>query len=169
MVRVFAWQYGRHDKQVVGSTSIEIERTTSKAKISDIKGMVILPAKFSELSKAWSSLAYSTGSLFTNSSPGSTQSKNTSNGTTINHCAMQKQHDAIHGMICKIWYAMHMRAPEGKEWSRHQLGKSSMPLEIWDYFIIIKITGNGCTVCKWQAKQEWCKTALNSIIALKMQ
>ena len=63
--------------------------------------MVILPAKFSELSKACSSLAYSTGSSFTYSSPGSTQSKNTSNGTTINHGAMHKQHGAIHGMICK--------------------------------------------------------------------
>ena len=37
---------------------------------------------------------------FTNSSLGSTQSKNTSNGTTINHGAMHKQHDAKHGMIC---------------------------------------------------------------------
>ena len=35
-------------------------------------------------------------------------------GTTINHDAMRKQHDAKHGMICKMCYAMHMRAPEGK-------------------------------------------------------
>ena len=96
--------------------------------------MVILPAKFSELSKAWSSLAYSTSSSSTYSSPGSTQGKNTSNGTTINHGAMHKQHDAIHGMICKTWYAIHMRAPEGKEWTRYQLGKTSMPLERWDDF-----------------------------------
>ena len=34
--------------------------------------------------------------------------------------------------------------------------------------IDMKITGNGYTVCKWQAKQEQCKTALNSIIAFKM-
>ena len=32
MVRGLTWQYGRHDKQVVGSTNIAIERTTSKAK-----------------------------------------------------------------------------------------------------------------------------------------
>ena len=36
MVRVLTWQYGRHDKQVVGSASIEIERTTSTAKIEVI-------------------------------------------------------------------------------------------------------------------------------------
>ena len=35
--------------------------------------------------------------------------------------------------------------------------------------IDIRITGNGCTICKWQAKQERCKTVLNNIIALKMQ
>ena len=28
--------------------------------------------------------------------------------------------------------------------------------------IDIKITGIGCTVCKWQAKQEWHKAAINS-------
>ena len=35
--------------------------------------------------------------------------------------------------------------------------------------IDIKITGNGCTVCKWQAKQEWHESAINSMIALRMQ
>ena len=35
--------------------------------------------------------------------------------------------------------------------------------------IDMKITGNGCTVCKWQAKQEWCKTVINSMMALRMQ
>ena len=35
--------------------------------------------------------------------------------------------------------------------------------------IDIKITGNGCTVCKWQAKQESHESAINSMIALKMQ
>ena len=35
--------------------------------------------------------------------------------------------------------------------------------------IDIKITGNGCTVCKWQAKQECHESAINSMIALKMQ
>ena len=101
---------------------------------SDFEGMVILPAKFSELTKAWSSLAYSTGSSIRNSSPVSTQSKNTSKGTTINHGAKHKQHDAKHDMICEMWYAMHMRASEGKEWTRHQLGKPSVPLERWDDF-----------------------------------
>ena len=35
--------------------------------------------------------------------------------------------------------------------------------------IDIKITGIGCTVCKWQAKQEWCKTVINNMMALRMQ
>ena len=35
--------------------------------------------------------------------------------------------------------------------------------------IDIKITGIGCTVCKWQAKQERHESAINSMIALKMQ
>ena len=35
--------------------------------------------------------------------------------------------------------------------------------------IDIKITGNGCTVCKWQEKQEWCKTVINIMMALRMQ
>ena len=94
--------------------------------------MVILPAMFSKLSKAWSSLAYSTGSSFTYSSPGSTQSKNTCKGPTINHGAMHKQHDAKHGMTCGMWYAMHMRALEGQEWTMHQLGKPSVPLDRGD-------------------------------------
>ena len=35
--------------------------------------------------------------------------------------------------------------------------------------IDIKVTGNGCMVCKWQAKQEWHESAVNSMIALRMQ
>ena len=35
--------------------------------------------------------------------------------------------------------------------------------------IDIKITGIGCTVCKWQAKQEWHKAAINSTMLLSMQ
>ena len=34
--------------------------------------------------------------------------------------------------------------------------------------IDIKITGNGCTVCKWQAKEEWHNSAINSMIALRI-
>ena len=35
--------------------------------------------------------------------------------------------------------------------------------------IDIKITGNGCTVCKWQAKQGWHNSAINSTMLLSMQ
>ena len=33
----------------------------------------------------------------------------------------------------------------------------------------IKITGIGCTVCKWQAKQKWRKYAINNMMTLRMQ
>ena len=35
--------------------------------------------------------------------------------------------------------------------------------------IDIKITGFGCTVCKWQARQVWHKAAINSTMLLSMQ
>ena len=35
--------------------------------------------------------------------------------------------------------------------------------------IDIKIARIGCTICKWQAKQEWRKSAINNMIALRMQ
>ena len=35
--------------------------------------------------------------------------------------------------------------------------------------IDIKIAGNGCTVCKWQAKQEWHNSAINSMMPSRMQ
>ena len=35
--------------------------------------------------------------------------------------------------------------------------------------IDIKIIGNGCTVSKWQAQQEWCYFAINSMMPLRMQ
>ena len=35
--------------------------------------------------------------------------------------------------------------------------------------IDIKITGIGCTVCKWQAKQEWHNSAINSTMPSRMQ
>ena len=35
--------------------------------------------------------------------------------------------------------------------------------------IDIKITGIGCTVCKWQAKPEWHNSAINSTMPSRMQ
>ena len=35
--------------------------------------------------------------------------------------------------------------------------------------IDIKITGIGCTVCKWQAKQEWHNSAINITMPSRMQ
>ena len=44
----------------------------------------------------------------------------------------------------------------------------------WKYELIsvkiyIKITRIGCTVCKWQAKQEWHDSAINTMMPSKMQ
>ena len=44
----------------------------------------------------------------------------------------------------------------------------------WKYELIsveidIKITGIGCTVCKWQAKQECHNSAINSTMPSRMQ
>ena len=52
---------------------------------------------------------------------------------------------------------MHMRAPEEK--NDEQGSKLTNQAFHWKDEMIsveidIKITGNGCTVCKWQAKQE---------------
>src|SRR3954462_11198250 len=41
--------------------------------------------------------------------------------------------------------------------------------EVISVEIDIKITGIGCTVCKWQAKQEWHISAINSMMPLSMQ
>ena len=41
--------------------------------------------------------------------------------------------------------------------------------EMFSVEIDIKITGNGCTVCKWQAKQEWHKSVINSMMPSRMQ
>ena len=75
-------------------------------------------------------------------------------------------------MVCKIWYAVHKRAPEGKN-DEHGSNLANQACHWKDEMISveidIKITGNGCTVCKWQAKQEWHESAINSMIALKMQ
>ena len=50
---------------------------------------------------------YSTGSSFTNPSPGSTQDKNTSNGTTINHgkCTSNMMHymNDMQDMTCDAY------------------------------------------------------------------
>ena len=75
--------------------------------------MIILPAKLSELTG--SSKANSTGSSLANSSPGSTQTRQTSNKDTINHVQgsnnmMQwwyAMRDAMRDAKCKIWQGMH--------------------------------------------------------------
>ena len=106
-----------------------------------------------------------------NSSPGSTQSKNTSNGTTINHGAMHKQHDAIHAWYatCDMRCICVLRKKKDEQGSNLANQVCHWKDEMISVEIDIKITGNGCTVCKWQAKQEWHESAINNMIALKMQ
>ena len=67
---------------------------------------------------------------------------------------------------------MHMRALGGKK-DEQCINLANQVCRWKDEMISVeidmKITGNGCTVCKWQAKQEWHKAAINSMIALRMQ
>ena len=91
-----------------------------------------------------------------NSSPGSTQDKNTSNGTTINHekCTsnmMQYMND-MQDMICAAYASSGIHNDEQGSNLANQA--CHWKDEMISVEIDIKITGNGCTVCKWQAKQE---------------
>ena len=134
--------------------------------------MVILPAKFSELSKAWSSLAYSTGSLITYSSPGSTQSKNTRKRTNNqSRCNAQ-------ATWCKTWHDMrdvigNAYACFGRKNDEQGISLANQVCRWKDEMISVEIdiniTGNGCTVCKWPTKQGWHDSVINSMILLRIQ
>ena len=91
--------------------------------------MIILPAQLSELTG--SSKANSTGSSLANSSPGSTQTRQTSNKDTINHVQTQTTW-CKDGMLCGMQYVMHMQDLTRNEWTWPQLGNPSVPLERWD-------------------------------------
>ena len=84
---------------------------------------------------------------------------------------MHKQHDAIHA-----WYARYDMRCVCVLWKKKDEQGINLANQVcrWKDEMIsveinIKITGNGCTVCKWQAKQEWHESAINSMIALRMQ
>ena len=84
---------------------------------------------------------------------------------------MHKQHDAKH-----VWYArydMRCICVLRKENDEHGSNLANQVCHWKDEMISveidIKITGNGCTVCKWQAKQKWHDSAINSMIALRIQ
>ena len=81
-----------------------------------------------------------------------------------------KQHDAIHA-----WYARYdmrcvcvLRKKKDEQGSNLANQACHWKDEMISVEIDIKITGNGCTVCKWQAKQEWHESAINSMIALRI-
>ena len=65
---------------------------------------------------------------------------------------------------------MRTRAPEEKGEQGSNLANQVCHWkdEMISVKIDIKITGNGGTVCKWQAKQEWHDSAINSMIALRI-
>ena len=104
-----------------------------------------------------------------NSSPGSTHSKNTSNGTTINHgkCTSNMM-QYMHGMWdvkCNAYACSGRKDEQGINLANQVFRWKD---EMISVEIDIKITGNGCTVCKWQAKQEWHDTAINNMIGLRI-
>ena len=84
---------------------------------------------------------------------------------------MHKQHDAKH-----VWYARYdmrcicvLRKENDEQGSNLANQACHWKDEMISVEIDIKITGNGCTVCKWQAKQEWYESVIHSMIALRMQ
>ena len=84
---------------------------------------------------------------------------------------MHKQHGAKH-----VWYARYdmrcicvLRKENDEQGSNLANQACHWKDEMISVEIDIKITGNGCTVCKWQAKQEWQKAAINSTMLLCMQ
>ena len=92
--------------------------------------MIILPAKLSELTG--SSKANSTVSSLANSSPNSTQTRQTSKLNTMNHVQSSNN-------MMQRWYAMRdamrdakMQDMTGNAWTWPQLGIPRVPLEIWD-------------------------------------
>ena len=144
-------------KQVVGIVALaqqKSEQNQHSKYSSDFEGMIILPAQLSELTG--SSKANSTGSLVANSSPGSTQTRQTSNKDTINHVRTQTtrcKDDMLCGMRCGMLNARYDR-------KMHEPG---LNLEFqgghWKYEMKslendIKNAGIGVTVWKWQAIQN---------------
>ena len=129
--------------------------------------MIILPAQLSELTG--SSKANSTGSSLANSSPGSTQTRQTSNKDTINHVQTQStrcRDDMLCGMRCGMQNARYDRkcmnlASTWKNQVCHW--KDEMKLLEND----IKNAGICVTVWKWQAIQKWHRSAIYSKLASK--
>ena len=83
---------------------------------------------------------------------------------------MREQHDARH-----VWYARYdMRCVCVLQKKKDEQGINlANQVCHWKYEMIsveinIKITGNGCTVCKWRAKQEWHDSAINSMTAIRI-
>ena len=132
--------------------------------------MVIVPAKFSELSKAWSLKAHSTGPhhvLVSRLYPKQEHKQRTNNQSWCNAQATW----------CNTWHDMwdvicNRYAGSGRKNDEQGINLANQVCRWKDEMISveidIKITGIGCTVCKWQAKQEWHKSAVNSMIALRI-
>ena len=83
---------------------------------------------------------------------------------------MHKQHDAKH-----VWYARYdmrcicvLRKKKDEQGTNLANQVCHWKDEMISVEIDIKITGNGCTFCKWQAKQEWHDSAINMMIALRI-
>ena len=147
-----------------------IERTTSKTKIEVI-------------SRVWSSCLQCSQSCrkldprkrtqqvprSRTRLPALPKTRTQTNGTTINSekCAsnmMQNMYD-MQDMICDAYACSGKKDEQGSNLENQACHWKD---EMISVEIDIKITGNGCTVCKWQAKQEWHESAINSMIALRM-
>ena len=84
---------------------------------------------------------------------------------------MHKQHDAIHAWYarCDMRCICVLRKKNDEQGSNLANQVCHWKDEMILVEINIKITGNGCTVCKWQAKQKCHKSAIDSTMPSRMQ
>ena len=148
-----------------------IERTTSKAKIEVISRGGHLACKVLRVVESLILVSVLNRFLIHKLVSWLYPNKNTSKRNHNQSREMHKQHDAKH-----VWYARYdmrcicvLRKENDEQGSNLANQACHWKDEMISVEIDIKITGNGCTVCKWQAKQEWHESAINSMIALKMQ
>ena len=103
-------------------------------------------------------------SSFRNSSPGSTQAGTTSKRNTINQvqCSSNMMQNMSWYAWCIMWCICMIWKGKIEPGLNLEIQECHWKEELISVKIDIKITGIGCTVRKWQAKQIWHRSAINS-------
>ena len=142
----------------------------------------MLPEMSSVVSGTCSSWTYSTGSSYSNSSPGTTQrkDKHTMNNHSwqehVLYARLTRMHNknGLHGVM-GLSERRGSGQREGNGGVMKDVGRilvtQACHWKDWKISVEIdmKITGDGCTVCKWRAKQDVMQYAYNSNMATLMQ